>query len=120
MPTLSDTPRLGEIKNKYSSVLGDVFHAMDRTKVPVKHEAKTVFFVALSEAYLMWNESKIDKLERNMKAAGMTEEKIKKERYHSPALYHNCVDRYVPRSKELYIRVRAVYAVMGHLKDSKT
>ena len=75
MPTLSDTPRLGEIKNKYSSVLGDVFHAMDRTKVPVKHEAKKAFFVALRKAYLMWNKSKIDGLEENMNAAGMTEEK---------------------------------------------
>ena len=49
---LSDASRLGAIKNKYSSVLGDVFHAMDRTQVPVKHEAK-IFCVALREAYSM-------------------------------------------------------------------
>ena len=56
-----------------------------------------------------------------MKVAGMmTEDRIKKERYHSPALYHGCIDRCVPRSKELDIRVRTVYAAMGHLVDSKT
>ena len=34
-----------------SAVLGDVFHAMDRTKVPVRHEAKKAFFVALRDGY---------------------------------------------------------------------
>ena len=33
---LSAAPRLSDLKDKHSSVLGDVFHAMDRTKVPVK------------------------------------------------------------------------------------
>ena len=93
---------------------------MDRTKVPVKHEAKKAFFVALREAYLMWNQNKMEELEGYMKAAGMTEDQVKRERYYSPALYHGCVDRCIPRSKELFVRVRAVYAVFGHLKDSVT
>ena len=68
----------------------------------------------------MWNKDKIEELEGHMAAAGMREAKIQKERYHSPALYHGCVDWYVPHSRELFIRVRTVYAVFGHLKDSKT
>ena len=115
---LSDAPKLNEMKDVFSSVLGDVFHAMDRTKVPVKHEAKKPFFVALRDAFLMWNKDKIKELEDNMKAAGMKEEELRNARYHSPAIYHGCVDRRVPPARELYIRVRGVYTVYGHLKDS--
>jgi hypothetical protein len=46
----------------------------------------------------MWNEDKIEELEGHMAAAWMREAKIQTERYHSPALYHGCVDRCVPRS----------------------
>ena len=57
---LSDAPSPSEIMNIFSSVLGNPFHAMDRAKVPVKHEAKKAFFVALRDAFLMWNEEKVN------------------------------------------------------------
>ena len=100
---LSDAPTLSEIETSYSAVLGDVFHAMDRTRVPVKHEAKKAFFVALREAYLMWNEDKIEELKGNMKAAGMTEEQIKDGNFFSSALYHRCVDRRASPNKQSYV-----------------
>jgi hypothetical protein len=93
---------------------------MDRTKVPTKHEATKAFFVALRDAFLMWKEAKIKELEDHTKAAGMTVNEIQKSRYHSPRLYHSSVDRCVPRSRELCIRVQAVYVSFGHLEDSKT
>ncbi len=37
---LDDPPNPETIQDKFSAVLGDVFHAMDRAKVPIKHEAK--------------------------------------------------------------------------------
>ncbi len=52
---LDDPPKPELIPDKYSAVLRNVFHAMDRAKVPVKHEAKKGYFVALHNAFLLWN-----------------------------------------------------------------
>jgi hypothetical protein len=117
---LSDAPMPEDIVNKFSSVLGDAFHAMDRTKVPVKHEAKKAFFVALREAFLMWNEEKKKELENHMRSEGMTDDEVKMSQYFSPGLCRDCVDRCVPPPNMLYWRLRAVYALYGHMKDSKT
>ena len=65
---------------------------MDRTRVPVKHEAKKAYFVALRDVFLMWNEDKIAELERNMRRSGMTQEEITNAKYYSPGVYRNCVD----------------------------
>ena len=78
------------------SVLGNAFHALDRTKISIKHEAKKAFFVVLRDAWLVWNEDKKQELEANMKAANMTDGEIETMRYHSPAIYHGCVDCCVP------------------------
>ena len=101
-------------------MVGNIFHAMDKTNVPVKHEARKAFFMALHNAYLLWNKNKIEELEGNMTVAGMAEDKIKQERHHLPALYHRCVDWCVLHLKESCIRVQAVYAAMGYLIDSIT
>ena len=39
------------IRDVFSSVLGDVFHMMDRPKVPMHHSSKKGYFVALQEAW---------------------------------------------------------------------
>ena len=39
---------LDEIRDRFSSVLGDGFHYMDRTVPPMHHDCKKAFFVALS------------------------------------------------------------------------
>ena len=90
-------------------MLGDVFHAMDRTKVPVHHEAKKAFFVALREAFFVWNPSKLKELEDKMRNNGMTDDEIRVARYFNTQLFRGCVDRNVPPSTVLYWRVRAVY-----------
>jgi hypothetical protein len=41
------------IDDVYSSILGDMFHFMDRAKVPVHHEYKKSFYYSLSEAMLI-------------------------------------------------------------------
>jgi hypothetical protein len=56
----------------------------------------------------------------NMTAEGMIENKIKQKRYHLPVLYHMYVDWCVLRLKESCIRVKAMYAAMGYLIDSKS
>lgn len=47
---LGDIPE--NIVDRYSSVLGDIFHFMDRCKVSIHHEAKKGYFVALRQAFL--------------------------------------------------------------------
>lgn len=117
---LSAPPDPKDMKNRYSAVLGDVFHAMDRTKVPVRHEAKKGFFVALRDAFFVWNPSKLKELEKRMKESGMSDEQIRLQKYFNTKLYRDCIDRKVPSSTMLYWRVRAVYIAYGSMIDSKT
>ena len=40
---------------RFSSVIGDAFHFMDRPKVPVHHSSKKGYFVALRHAWFMFD-----------------------------------------------------------------
>ena len=117
---LSEPPKPQDIKDRFSSVLGDIFHAMNRTKVPVKHEAKKTFSVALKNAFLVWNPTKLKQLEDEMREAGMSDKEIQAQRYCNSQVYNGCVDRYAPSPRILYWRVRAVYALYGDMIDSNT
>ena len=108
------------MKNKYRSVNGDAFHAMDRTKVGIKHEAKKGFFVALRDAFFVWNPRTIKELEERMRASGMTDDEIRRQKYFNTQLFRGCIDRKIPPSSILYWRVRAVYVAYGSIIDSKT
>jgi hypothetical protein len=50
---------------------------MDRAKVPTKHEAKKAYYVALSEAFLIWNPKKLEELTRAMRASGLQDEDVR-------------------------------------------
>jgi hypothetical protein len=117
---LSSPPDPKHMVDKFSSVLGDSFHAMDRTKVPIRHEARKGYFVALREAFFVWNPVKLKDLEERMKNSGLSDDAIKRQRYFNSKLFRDCVDRCVPPPKILYWRVRAVYATYGPLIDSKS
>ncbi len=43
------------IDDRYSIVLGDSFHFMDRLKVPMHHDGKKGYFVVLRQAWFQWN-----------------------------------------------------------------
>ena len=117
---LSHPPDPKYMVDKYSSVLGDSFHAMDRTKVPIRHEARKGYFVALREAFFVWNPIKLSELEERMKQSGLNDEAIQHQRYFNTQLFRDCVDRSIPPPTTLYWRVRAVYATYGPLIDSKS
>ena len=91
---LNDPP-LGPITDKYSSVLGDPFHAISRPKVPTHHEHKKGYKVALQNAFYIWNETKMKELEALMRKDGMSEEQLESQRYYNSDLYRGCVERYV-------------------------
>jgi hypothetical protein len=46
-----------QIRDVFSSILGDVFHFMDRVRVPIHHELKRAYFYFLSEAFLAWDDT---------------------------------------------------------------
>jgi hypothetical protein len=119
-PHLSQPPNPIEMRDKFSAVMGDVFHAMDRTKTPHHHEAKKSYFVALREAFFVWNQSKLKELEEHMVEAGYTLEEVHRRKYFNSNLFRGCVDRHLPAPTILYWRVRAVYVMFGSMKDSKT
>ena len=117
---LSKSPRPADIEDRFSAVLGDIFHAMNRTRVPVKHEVKKHFFVALMNAFLVWDLDKLNELEDHMRDGGMDEKEVQNQQYHNRKLYTSAVNRYAPSPKTLYWRVQAVYVMYGNMTDSKT
>ncbi len=117
---LEDAPLPQNIKNCFSVILGDIYHAMNRTKVAVKHEAKKGYFHALRNAFLIWNPKKVEEFERKMKEDGIDEKEIEAIKYFKPHLYDECIERHAPAPRILYYRVRAVFTLFGNMVDSKT
>ena len=117
---LSQPPSPDEIQDVYSPLLGDIFHAMQRPYVPTKHEAKKGYYVALQNAFFVWNESQMEDLVSRMNAAGVTGDEIEKMKYYNSRFFINCIEREVPPPSVLYWRVRAVFALYGPMKDSVT
>lgn len=44
------------------TILGDIFHFMDRSKLPMHHEYKTLFFRSLRAAIFIMNKSDVDEV----------------------------------------------------------
>ena len=76
--------------------MGDVFHAMDRTNVPIKHDTMKAFLVVLQEVFPMMSEEKLHELETWMRKVRVLEDEIKNS-----------------------WRVRAVYALYGWKHERK-
>ena len=115
---LKDPPN--KIVKKYSSVLGDVFHAIQRTYTPKLHEYRKAYYVALREAFLEWDLEVLNELKDRMKGDGMSDNDIDSMMYHNPLMFKRCVPRIAPSSDRLYYRVRAVYIMYCEMIDSKT
>ena len=117
---LTEPPKPQDIMDRFSAVLGDVFHAMNCTRVPVRHEAKKAYFVALKNAFLIWNTTTLEQLEDKMREGGMSDKEVEAQRYYNSQVYTRCVERHAPSPRILYWRVRAVYALYGNMIDSKS
>jgi len=107
------------IDDIYSSILGDMFHFMDRAKVPVHHEYKKSFYYCLSEAMLLWDPIILEKVKNNLKTEGLTEKEIEEKMYFDTYYFTQRVPRTAPPPSIMYPRVRAVYALFGNKRSSK-
>ena len=105
---------------RFSSVLGDPFHHMDRPKVPVHHGSKKGYFVALRRAWFMFEPKAFGILDAALQADGLSDEEIESKMYYDIAYFLKRVPRLVPPPIQHYHRVRAVYALYGNQVDSKT
>ena len=116
---LDDLP--GYIPYKFSAVLGDPFHAIQRMKVPVHHEVKKAYFCAAMNAFFIWDEKKLDEVKTVLREkAGMSDEDIEALMFYSPRFFQRRVPRFVPDPRRLYYRLRAVYCTFGDKIDTKT
>jgi hypothetical protein len=104
----------------FSCVLGDIFHAMNRAKVPVKHEYKKAYFNALMKAFLLWDERRLNEVIEKLQDNGWTDDDIQSALYFRPGFFRNRVERIALPPRELYWRVRAVFVTFGSKIDSKT
>ena len=75
------------IEDRYSAVLGDPFHAIQRPYVSNQHDALKMYSVAFSEAMFCWNKKKLAELEGYMRTAGMDQSDIEKVRILPMSLY---------------------------------
>jgi len=119
-PQLDAPPNPRDVSNKYSAVLGDGFHAMHRPKVPMEHDSKKAYFVALQEAFYAWDPSKLEELKANMRDAGKDDKEIEGEMYYNSQFFRNCVPRLMLPPRQLYWRVRAVFVTYGNKRDGKS
>ncbi|KAJ1626295.1 hypothetical protein T492DRAFT_878692 [Pavlovales sp. CCMP2436] len=87
----------GTIADKFSFVLGDAYHYMNRAKVPMHHSSKKGYY----------------RVKASLRASGMADEEIEAKLYHDVSYFRARVPRVVPPPSTLYWRVRAVYAVYG-------
>jgi hypothetical protein len=107
------------IDQVFSAVLGDPYHCMDRAKVPVRHEYKKAFKVALSRAWLQWDKLKLDKVSDTLKENGWTDANISNKRYFQHSFFAEQVRRVQLPPHQQYMQVGAVFVKFGNKIDSK-
>ncbi|CAJ1958312.1 unnamed protein product [Cylindrotheca closterium] len=108
-----------KITDCFSAVVGDVFHLMDRMKIPTHHEFKKAFKVALRDSVLQWSPPELEEVKTAVKAKdGKTDDEIDADMYFNAAFWKACVPRRVLPPRLLYWRVRAVFVSFGGMIDS--
>jgi hypothetical protein len=116
---LNEAPRT--IEDHFSSVVGDSFHFMDRPKVPMHHDGKKGYFVALRQAWFQWNITKLAEVKVALRdERGMNDGEIEAMLYYDVDYFCVRVLRIVLPPLKLYWCVCAVYEMYGPMTDAKT
>ena len=108
------------ISDVFSACLGDAYHAMSRPKVPVKHEFKKPYFVALQQAFFACRPDLLSKVMQILEAKGYSKQDIKAKMYYDVNFFRQRVDRRILPPRQLYWRVRSVFVLFGAKVDSKS
>ena len=113
-------PPPAQIDDVFSCVLGDAFHFMDRPKVPVHHDTKKAYFVALRDAWFVFDAAKLEDARRVLRQKGKSDTDIEAMMYYSFSYFRERVPRIVPPPSVHYHRVRAVFELFGPKVDAET
>ncbi len=109
------------IDDHYSRILGGSFHFMDRPKVPMHHDGKKGYFVALWQAWLQWDLIKLSDVKATLREErGVNYAAIEAMLYYDVDNFCLRVPRIVLPPCLLYWQVRAVYEMYGPMLYSKT
>ena len=120
-PSPKSPPRPQVFEDRFSSVVGESFHFMDRPKVPMHHDGKKGYFVALRQAWFQWDLTKLAEVKANLRVKrGMNDSEIETMLYYDVDYSHVRVPHFVLPPSKLYWRVRAVYEMYGPMLDAKT
>lgn len=88
--------------------------------MPIHHGSKKGYYVALRRAWFMFEPKSYADLIAALKADGLTEKEIEAKEYFDFPFFRKRVPRMVPPPSLHYSRVRAVFALYGQQRDSKT
>lgn len=116
-------PPPAEVLNRFSAVMGSVFHALLRMSksISMKGSHRKGFCVALSEAFYAWDEDDLNTLYDAMKEHfDLTKREFLLLRYFRRRFFLLRVKRHCLPPAMLYWRVRAVFEVFGIALDAKT
>ena len=69
-------------RDTFSACLGDAYHAMSRAKVPVKHEFKKPYFVALQQAFFAWKPDLLAEVKQVLGSNGFSNQDIEAKMYY--------------------------------------
>jgi hypothetical protein len=116
---LNEAPRT--IEDRFSSVVGYSFHFMDRPKVPMHHDGKKGYFVALRQAWFQWDITKLAEVKATLRdERGVNNSKIEAMFFYDVDYFCVRVPHIVLPPSKLYWCVRAVYEMYGPMTDAKT
>ena len=107
----------GQRKKDPQVILGDAFHFMDRVKVPVHHDWKAAYFSAFRDALFIYDTDDKEKVQVVLETVGKTWER---ELAFNSRYITKRVRRYIPPSKVLHARVKAVFDFFQDKQDAKT
>ena len=91
---------------KYKTVLGNIFHFMDRAKLPMYHEFKSLFFRALRASVFIMNNEDVDDVKTVPHSKGISWEVKMSFDFRDIA---DRVRRHVLEPEVLYYRMKSVF-----------
>jgi hypothetical protein len=97
----------------YQSVLSDAFHMMDRVQCVGKHSCFKSYYVALREAFFMWDLDILNKVKDALRKDGVTDDEIDTKMFYNVDWFRQRVPRLISPPSVLYWRVRIVFAIYG-------
>ena len=103
--------------SKHQTVLGDIFHYMDRAKLPMRHVYKALFFRALRSTVFIMNKNEVEDVKTVLQSKGVSwESKLA----FDFSYIAQRVRRKVPPSDMLYHRMETVFQFFQNKKDTTT